>query len=571
MCVLGAALLATACGSHDENTTASTGTPDGSGDFDATGQTDTGSDLDAGSLGPGDAGAGSLGDADAGPAVGASVLGFHDHINRDGFYIDPSITRATAATMHLDPTFDGTLTGNVYAQPLYVENGPGGKGAFYAVTESNDVYALDEVTGKPDWHVNMGTAASHSYSGGCGNISPIGITGTPAIDLASRTIVFNAVTADAMGNIATHTIYGLSIDDGTERWHLDVSTMKDQLGRAFLPGPQNQRSAVLLVGGVAYVTYGGHAGDCGNYHGWIVGVPLGDSASAKAYATPITAAGLWAPGGPASDGTSVFVVTGNREDYSSPGNDMWQGSEGVLRLSAGPVFSAMKSDYWAPMNWDTALDPSDLDLGGSGPLVVDAPALTPSAVVVAQGKDGNLYVIDRNDLGGVGAAIVGQKQVMSGAIINAGAFATVGGTTYVVLHGHSGAGVGCAAGAGDLVALKLAPTDAGAVSSAWCANNLGAGSPIITTSDGQANALVWTAGAGEQRPAPRLGPRDRSARLHRRRCRQRHAHAAPLHDAHRRPRPHPRGRRRQALRVQAVATSEESRGGAETQSLGESR
>src|SRR6185437_14900838 len=292
--------------------------------------------------GPNEAGVGSDAVADAGAQVidaGASVLQFHVHIIRDGFYVAPELTSAAAARLHVDSSFDGTVTGSVYAQPLYVEAGPDGKGTFYVVQESNDVHALDEATGKPVWHVNLGKPATLSCDGGCGNISPIGITGTPAIDLASRTMILDSVTADAGGSIGTHTIHGLSIDDGRELWHVDASTLKDELGRPFSPQPQNQRSAVLVVNGVAYVAYGGHAGDCGDYHGWVIGVPLAHPEDAAGYATPIKAAGIWAPGGPASDGTDVFVVTGNREDFTSPNNMMWQGSEGVLRVKPGPFFS----------------------------------------------------------------------------------------------------------------------------------------------------------------------------------------------------------------------------------------
>ena len=289
--------------------------------------------------------------------------------------------------MHRDTTFDGTISGNVYAQPLYVANGPGGAAAVYAVTENDNVYALSAATGLPLWQKNMGTPATQSGAG-CGNISPIGITGTPAIDLATRTIVFDAVTADAQGNTATHTMYGLSIDNGDERWHVDVSTLTDQLGRAFSPQPSNARSAILLVNGMAYVSYGGYTGDCGNYHGWITGVSVADGLTVKTYATPALAAGMWAPGGPASDGTSIFAVTGNREPPTSAA--AWNGGEGVLRFGAGLTFTEQPPDFWVPANWLTTLDPMDQDLGGSGALVVDAPAMTPSAPAgrARQGRQG---------------------------------------------------------------------------------------------------------------------------------------------------------------------------------------
>ena len=424
------------------------------------------------------------------PVGPAAVLTFHHHVNRDGLYVDPALTAVAAATMHRDRDFSGELPGDVYAQPLYVDDGPRGAGAFYVATEGNDVVALDE-QGLPIWTRNLGTPATQAGTG-CGNISPIGITGTPAVDAAMRLLVVSAATADDRGNVATHTVHALSIDDGSERWALDVATMKDPLGRSFNPAPQNDRGGILIVGGVAYVPYGGTARDCGDFHGWIVGIPLAHPEGARAYATTTKGAGFWAQGGPSSDGSAVFAVSGN----SIESNDVWEGSEGVFRFGAGPTFSRAPDDVFVPEDW-RRLDRHDLDLGGSGPLVVDAPAMTPSALIVAAGKDGQVYLLDRAHLGGVGAAPLATQRVMNGAIIGAGAFATVRGVTYVVLKGFRGAtALTCPVGSsGDLVALRLDPAAPGHMTTAWCADNGGEGAPIVTTTDGVADALVWTVGA----------------------------------------------------------------------------
>ena len=76
----------------------------------------------------------------------------------------------------------------------------------------------------------------------------------------------------------------------------------------------------------------------------------------------------------------------------------------MIRFQPGPIFSGNPSDYWAPTNW-LQLDNSDLDLGASGPLLVDVPGATPSHLVVALGKDGNAYLLNRSNLGGVTAPI----------------------------------------------------------------------------------------------------------------------------------------------------------------------
>ncbi len=451
-----------------------------------------GGDSTSSSSSGGSSGGGSGGGTgtDGGSGAGASVLQMHNHPNRDGLFVDKAITRAAAAGFHRVASFSGATAGNVYASPLYVESGAGGKGTFYLATESDVVYALDEATGAEVWHTKV-AAAPDNTGAGCGNISPIGITGTPAIDLSTRLLVFDAAVASASNTIGTHVVFALSIDDGSVKWQVDESTLHDPGGLAFTPKTQNQRSAILIVGGVAYVAFGGHYGDCGTYHGWVVGVPLSGT-GAKAWATQVAGAGIWAPGGPASDGQSVFVVTGNGFGSATS----WAESEGVLRLDPGPSFTRQTADYFAPENW-ASLDQGDTDLSGSGPLVVDAPALTPSALVMAQGKDGYLYLLDRDNLGGVASgaqlANVGALHVQSGEFTNAGAFATVSGTTYVVVRPNgTDAALGCPAGtSGDLAAVKLDPAAPQKMTVAWCAQSGGVGSPSITTSDGTRDALVW--------------------------------------------------------------------------------
>src|SRR5207237_6304690 len=97
----------------------------------------------------------------------------------------------------------------------------------------------------------------------------------------------------------------------------------------------------------------------------------------------------------------------------------WGGGEAVIRLQPGPVFSGSTTDYWAPTNW-FSLDGSDTDLGGSGPIIVDVPGATPSALVLALGKDGKAYLLNRGNLDGI-IAPVASSTVNSGAIIQAAA------------------------------------------------------------------------------------------------------------------------------------------------------
>lgn len=421
---------------------------------------------------------------DTGVPTGENVVERNNHPNRDGFFIQPAITKAKAATMVRDTSFDGTISGNVYASPLFVDGKPG---MFIIATENNQLTALDENTGKPVWQKSYGTPAG-ATGAGCGNIGPIGITGTPTIDLAKRTIYFDAAIG-TNSTIQDHVVHGVSLDDGSERAGFPISTKAiTYMNETFNPVYHNQRSSLLLLNGILYVAFGGHYGDCGPYRGWMIGIATANPQTIKVYKTGASSGGgMWAAGGPSSDGTNVYVTSGNTFGASS-----WSGGEAILRFQAGPVFSGQATDYFAPSNWK-ALDNADLDLSGTGPLVVDAPAFTPSTLVVGFGKDGYVYAVDRTNLGGIGA----QKallHVMSGEIINASASYTTSTGTYVVMHGHGGStGVNCPVGSGGLVAVKLAGTQ---LAMAWCANNQGDGSPIVTATDAKGtDAVVWTAGA----------------------------------------------------------------------------
>src|SRR5262249_49934954 len=307
--------------------------------------------------------------------------------------------------------FHGIISGAVYAQPLYVENGPGGHGAIYQVTETNDVYALDETSGDALWHVNLGASADMTAVGCGGGVHPLGVTGTPSLDLAARTIYLDAVKGASPKGIDTHLVHALSIDDGSERsgWPVDVKGLASN-GHVFDPLVENQRGALALVGGTLFVPYGGHPGDCGAFHGWIVAIPVADPTKKHAWAPPADAAAIWAPSGISSDGTSIFAATGNSTKATT-----WGAGEAMLRLSLDLTFSGLPRDYFAPSNW-AALDATDTDLGGSGALLVDVPGATPSKLAVALGKDGMAYVADRQKMGGVPDA--GPGGVVAAPVMN---------------------------------------------------------------------------------------------------------------------------------------------------------
>src|SRR5256886_12545800 len=149
-----------------------------------------------------------------------------NHPSRDGLYIDAAFTPGNAANLTRDMNFNGAITGNVYAQPLYIEGGPDGP-MVIVVTASNNVYALHADTGTVIWsRTDIGTPAPQGSP--CpGNILPVGITGTPVVDLASRSLFFDALIS---GNPNKHFIYSLNVDTGATRANWPVNV--DKIGRA---------------------------------------------------------------------------------------------------------------------------------------------------------------------------------------------------------------------------------------------------------------------------------------------------------------------------------------------------
>jgi cell division septation protein DedD len=404
----------------------------------------------------------------------------HNNLSRDGLYIDAAFTPAAAAGLTRDLNFDGTISGNVYAQPLYIEGGPGGP-MIIAVTESNNVYALNATTGTVIWQRNLGPPVTSGLP--CGNINPLGITSTPVVDLASRSLFFDALID---GTTKKHFIYSLDVDTGATNagWPVDVDATATYNGMTFTSLVQNERGGLALVNGRVYVSYSGHAGDCGVYRGWVVGVDIANPSNVMAWATTAVGGGIWGHGGVASDGTNMFVITGNT--FNTGGN--WMGGEAIIRLQAGPVWTGQPTDYWAPTNW-FSLDLSDTDLGGVSATVIDVPGATPSQLVLALGKDSNAYLLNRNNLGGI-ALPVAQANVGG---INRGTSAVTYRTsqgTYFAFHNDENA----------IRAYRITPSNPPAIAFAWSMSQSGRGSPWVTTTDGTNNFIVWVAGvAGDQR------------------------------------------------------------------------
>ena len=421
----------------------------------------------------------------ASSALAQSVTTYHNTANRHGEYVVPGLTAAAAAHMHQDTGFNGTFSGAVYAQPLYWQPSAGVVGNVIVATETNQVEALNADTGAVAWSTQL-PAGPASNQLQCGNIPLEGITGTPAIDPASGLIYLDAVTGTTSSTVR-HKIYALSATTGAVQpgYPLDVQSALAAKGVSFDSTIQGERGAVLFFNGAAYFTYGGRSSDCGNYHGVVVQVaPSATPSVAGVWSTRADRGGIWAQGGSASDGYSVFVTTGNTSGASS-----WGDGEGILRLKSGLAHSSSTLNYFTPSNWQT-LDNDDLDLGGTEALPFLAAGSGSNPRIIAFGKDGNAYLMDRRNLGGIGGQLAVQK-VSNSAIITAPAIYNTDHISMVVFR--DGNGLNC--GGSSVTALSVAASGTAPIKEAWCVAMNGSGAPIVTTTNGSANALVWIVGA----------------------------------------------------------------------------
>jgi outer membrane protein assembly factor BamB len=342
---------------------------------------------------------------------------------------------AMANITAVHPEWSGAvrLDGDVYAEPLVCGN------AVLVATENDSVYALNATTGSILWRTHLGTPVPGSTLP-CGDIDPSGITGTPVIDAGTRTIYVVAFL-----NTTQHVLFGLDIDTGSVLSHV----VADATGLD--PQVEQQRGALALSNGVVYIPYGGLAGDCGSYHGWIVGVRTDGSGGLLSYQVPTgRAGGIWAPAGiTVAPNGNLYVATGNSDATTT-----FDYGDSVIELSP----SLQELGHFAPANW-AQLNSHDTDLGSV------APTILPNGDVFQIGKEGVGYILSGTNLGGIGGQVYN-------ASLCAGAY---GGTARV---GQSVL-IPCTDGIVD------ANVGASTISVTWQTSSFDAGSPIVTGN------IVW--------------------------------------------------------------------------------
>jgi outer membrane protein assembly factor BamB len=419
-------------------------------------------------------------------AQDGSVLTYHGDNSRSGHFVVPTLSWEKARSVQLDRAFNASVAGPLYAQPLYWRAPGSNAGILFVATEDDVVQAFDAASGKELWRRVVGRPVRAS-SLPCGNINPLGITGTPVIDPAAQAIYFDAAVERADG--PRHEVFALSMTDGSvlPGWPVDVAEALQKSGRHFDPTVQNQRAALTLLDDMIYVAFGGHFGDCGNYHGWVVGISLRDPSKLVSFETRTRGGGIWAPGGLSVVGPDLFFATGN-----TFGAGNWSDGEAVLRVGAGLQRSEDKKDYFAPSDWKT-LDAQDADLGGSNPLALNVPSAGgDQALMLALGKDRKAYLLDRNNLRGVGGQLAAET-VSDQRIITSPAAYPVGNDVFVAFQAP-GAHCPKSGGSNGLTVLKIATGSPPTMTTAWCGAIRGRGSAIATTTDWHSNPIVWMLG-----------------------------------------------------------------------------
>ncbi len=294
------------------------------------------------------------------------------------YHHDPARTGVVAAgpTGALEVGWKANLDGPVYGEPLVVGN------LLLVATERNQVYGLDARTGEVRWRRGLGTPQPLSGLP-CGNIDPLGVTGTPAYDAATKTLF---VAAETDGG--HHTLWALDPRDGSTRWRRNLDTQPGRNIKA-----EQQRGALLVSHGRVITVFGGLFGDCGNYVGYATSVPVDGHGTTTSYAVPTARrAGIWAtPGAVDGPGGTVLVASGNGADLGGA----WDGSDSVVALD--PV-SMRPQSVFAPSSWPQD-NQRDLDLGSMSPAYV-----AKSHRVVIAGKSGEVYLL-ATPFGGVGSQV----------------------------------------------------------------------------------------------------------------------------------------------------------------------
>jgi hypothetical protein len=365
-------------------------------------------------------------------AIGADWLTYRNDNFRSG--LDSNETVLTVSNVNFTTfgkIFSHSVDGYVYAQPLVLSAvaipGSGTHNVLFVATEHDSVYAFDadDAAGgnaNPLWQVSflanprpgVTVTTVPSADVNSGDLVPeIGITSTPVIDPATGTIYVEAKTKEVIVSPPSasylHRLHALDVATGAEKFGGPILINAVVAGTgdgsvnhqvSFNGLRQMNRPGLLLSNGVVYLGYASH-GDNGPYHGWVFGYDAASLAPTGVYNTTPDGGlgGIWMAGdGLAADASgNIYYSTGNGTyDLSTPHPNY---GDSVTKLSGAGGFPIPVLDYFTPFNQDQ-LNSLDWDLGSGGVLLLpDQPGPNPHLLVTA-GKEGKIYLISRDQLGG---------------------------------------------------------------------------------------------------------------------------------------------------------------------------
>ena len=435
---------------------------------------------------------------------GVDVVTYKNDLNRSGQNLSESaltLTNVASATFGLLRLLP--VDGKVDAQPLYLSKLAVGGSFFNAVfvaTEHGSVYAFDSDSGAVLWHVSLVAAGeTPSDTRGCGQVTPeIGITSTPVIDRsagANGTIYVVAMTIDGGSNYHQR-LHALDAATGAELLNgpVEISASFPATGTAnstFDPKSYEERAALLLLNGTIYTGWTSHC-DIAPYGGWIISFAqntLTRNGVLNIAAHSSAGPAIWmAGGGPASDAAgNVYLLSANGAfETTMDANGFPSGQDygnSFLKISSAAAGLSVL-DYFTMSN-EVAESNADEDLGSGGEMLL--PDLMDSSntvrhLMVGAGKDGNIYVVDRDAMGKFNAASNKNYQTLNGALPG-GIWSTPAYFNGTVYYGNV---------SGTLKAFTVSSAKLTATPQSQSATQFAyPGTAPSVSANGTANAIVW--------------------------------------------------------------------------------
>ncbi len=437
-------------------------------------------------------------------AQGTDVLTYKNDPSRSGQNLTEStLTLANVASSTFGLLRNLPVDGKVDAQPLYVSKlsvAGSVHNVLFVATEHDSVYAFDADTGAVLWHVSLLAAGEQlSDTHGCSQVVPeIGITSTPVIDRnagAHGTLYAVAMSKDPAANYHQR-LHALDLTTGGELLGgpTEITATYPASGggtATFSPGQYEERAALLLSNGIIYTSWTSHC-DGAPYSGWVIALSastLGRTAILNVAPNSGAGPAIWmSGGGPAADAAgNIYLLTANGAfettlDANGFPNKQDYGNS-FLKLAAG-AGSLSVADYFTMSN-EIAESAADQDLGSGGAMLL--PDLKDSAntvrhLVVGAGKDGNIYVVDRDSMGKFSASSNNIWQQLSGAMPG-GIWSTPAYFNGTVYYGERGS---------TLKAFTVTNAKLVATPQSQTPSQFGyPGTAPCVSANGTANAIVW--------------------------------------------------------------------------------